>query len=730
MLELNLHPPAQRVGEVTRHRILEILSEAGDSRLVTIIAPPGYGKTTILMQRMAAESRPSAWLSFTRADNDPAALLTNVTAALRSVGLIDEPTGQPPLTSETALTNGVQALIDAVERRGVAGALMLDQVNALRSRDSKDVLAAILTRLPDRIRVILASRSSNGLPLALLRSQGSVVELSIPDLAMDENEAAQLFSAVGLDLADASPDTLARTEGWPAGLYLTALAMKAGGSGRSTVAVRGDDIFLADYLREEVLGRLSEPKMTFLTRSSILSRLSGPVCDFVLDTTGSGRQLERLEESNLMVVPLDRTRTWYRYHSLLRDFLRSELERNEPGVLAVLHSRAAEWFDGNGQTAVAIEHAMRAGESERVAEMVGRVARTTYAGGRMETMTGWFNWLEESDTIHRFPNLAAVGAFSRSLEGNAGGAERLATYAFRDADGELIADEDLAPFAWMLRSFQASRGPEVALADAQVAVELLDANTGWHHVAIAAEALALTSSGQTDRADAAWAEALRVSESLEARPLASLALAQRALIAIGRGDWDFATAMIERSLELISRAGLDTYITTALPFTLGARVSIRRGDTVQAKSYMGRASAARPRLSPAIPALALQGLLEMARSFVELADIAGARRVMREASDVIAVVPRLGALTTEHDEFKERLSTLPAGQVGPSSLTNAELRLLPLLVTHLSYPEIGERLFVSRHTVKTQAMSIYRKLGVSSRTDAVEAARGIGLLTF
>jgi LuxR family maltose regulon positive regulatory protein len=243
-----------------------------------------------------------------------------------------------------------------------------------------------------------------------------------------------------------------------------------------------------------------------------------------------------------------------------------------------------------------------------------------------------------------------------------------------------------------------------------------------------AEALALIALGDRQQANAVMTEGVAMSEALEARPFTTFGLACRAMLAIDQEEWEAAEKLNGRALELIGSVGLDRYVTSALPYSLAARFAVMRGEIEQARSLTGKAAALRPRLTSALPILSLVTLLEMARTFIELSDVAGARRVMREASDVLAVRPRLGTLVPDHDRLKTRLATLPAGSVGPSSLTRAELRLLPLLVTHLTYPEIGERLFISRHTVKTQAMSIYRKLGVSSRTDAVEKARAIGLL--
>lgn len=729
MLDLKLHPPTHRPGIVRRSSVLDKLAAAHDARLIAIIAPPGYGKTTVMAQWMENMTGPASWLTIDQLDNDPAVLIADIYAALRSAGMLDGGVRRQRTTSDKVLTHGITSLIEDLERQSVSGTLFLDQVDRLRTRNALDVIGSLITQLPDAFKVAIATRSSAGLPLPILRSQGAVVEMSLADLAMEETEAKELLGGAGINNETDIAQVLDRTEGWPAGLYLTALAMRAGARASSLPEVRGDDVFVADYMRNEVLGRLSSERRSFLTRTSILSRLSGPLCDFVLETTGSARRLERLEGSNLLIVPIDRTRTWYRYHSLLRDFLRSELERSEPEVPTSLHSRAALWLEEHGEPEMAIEHAIHAGENDHVADMVGRVARTTYAQGHMDTLSRWLTWLEDNGTIASSPGLAAIGSFARSLEGDERGAERLAGYAFDKVDGEPLEQGSVASISLVVRSFHAALGIDTALSDARLALDSMSRSSDWLHVAMGAQAMALTASGEPDEAERVWMAGVEIGEELEALPFTTTGWAQVALIASERGDWATAEELVRRSMRRIDEGGLELYITSALTYVMEARLAIRRGDIPGARAHMGQATAIRPRLGVGLPALSLQIMLEMTKTFIELADVAGARRVMRDAAAVVAARPHLGVLGAEYDELKERLAALPAGSVGPSSLTTAELRLLPMLVTHLTYPEIGERLYVSRHTVKTQAMSIYRKLGVSSRTEAVDAARAIGLLS-
>lgn len=729
MLQLNLSPPVSRRGTIRRDRILKMLA-ADDSQLVTVVAPAGYGKTTLLSQWMDESSGPSAWLSLDLRDNDPAVLMESLVNSLATGGLIQGESGLTSLSSEMVLTRGVPLLTDLIREANRPGRLFLDQLDSLETITSLDVIGAFLARLPAHLRVVLASRSTEGLPIALLRSQGGVLELSMADLAMDHSETATFVERAGFELGAENVDVIVnRTEGWPAGIYLSTLVMRAGNPDPLGDNLRGDDFFFADYLRDEILANSSEEQFQFLARSSMLHQLSGPLCDFVLQTEDSARVLERLERSNLLVVPLDRTRHWYRYHSLLRDFLRAELERSYPDESTKLHGRAAEWFEAHGYAELAVEHAIAAGDHRRVVEIVKDIARPTYALGRADTASVWFDWLEANQAIRDHADLAAVICYIQSLNGDFVAAERSAAYALRDVDGRPIPDEQLDPVAFLCRSLQCPRGPELALADARAAREPLSSSLVWKHLPLAMEGMALDSLGDRDAADVCWKEALELSEGLDANPFRSIAFSALAWSAIRRDDWETASAFVGQALAVIEENRLEPYVTSGLSFALAARVAARNGMIDEATTFLGKAAATRPRLTRVVPLAAAQALLEMTRASLELSDIGGARRVLREVGDLIAIRPKLGEFVVEFTRLKDKLADLPAGSVGASALTKAELRLLPLLVTHLSYPEIADRLFVSRHTVKTQAISIYRKLNVSSRTDAVETARALGLIS-
>lgn len=209
----------------------------------------------------------------------------------------------------------------------------------------------------------------------------------------------------------------------------------------------------------------------------------------------------------------------------------------------------------------------------------------------------------------------------------------------------------------------------------------------------------------------------------------NLALGERALITMNLGDWESSSRYAAQALTGIEENHLDSYAISGLPLVIGARVARHRGDLTRAEALLNRAAQVRPKLNSAVPGMAVQTAVEMAKAYIELSDVVGARAVLSDANDVLLQRPDLGELGAQVENLRRTLQDMGPGTLGPSALTKAELRLLPLLATHLTFPEIGERLFISRHTVKTQAMAIYRKLGSSSRSEAVARAQETGLLS-
>ena len=324
--------PAGR-GSSTRPALVDRLSSVETPGVISVVAPAGYGKTTLLAQWAESWQPRVAWVSADHRDNDPAVLLTYLATALDRV---------EPITPRCCERWRCAATPSPSFRcwRPRSGrcvepvALVLDDAEAITNQECIDTITELALSFPAGSRFAIASRDTLLLPAARLRAHGGIVEIGADDLAMSDREAAVLLSGAGVGVGAHDVDALVqRTEGWPAGLYLAALAMRAGSPrAEAGFSVTGDDRFVGDYLRSELLDRVSRAEVTFLTRTAILDRMCGGLCDAVVGRTGSSRTLEQLESRNLLVVPLDRRREWYRYHHLFRELLHAELTPARTGA--------------------------------------------------------------------------------------------------------------------------------------------------------------------------------------------------------------------------------------------------------------------------------------------------------------------------------------------------------------------------------------------------------------
>ena len=262
--------------------------------------------------------------------------------------------------------------------------LVLDDVHLLHNRECRSALSVLAAHVPKGSRLVLAGRNEPPLRVARLRAEGRITEIGPADLSLTPEEAAALLRAAGLALDDEEVAELyRRTEGWAAGLYLAALYVREGGPvGTAAVSFRGDDRLVSEHMKAEFLIRISRRQRAFLTRTAVLERMSGPLCEAVLELPGGAAVLDELARSNLLLVPLDRRGYWYRYHHLFRDMLLAELERLEPGVMPVLRRRAAAWCLDQDRPEEALEYSMAAGDVDMAAGLVGRLAVPARRQGR------------------------------------------------------------------------------------------------------------------------------------------------------------------------------------------------------------------------------------------------------------------------------------------------------------------------------------------------------------
>jgi LuxR family maltose regulon positive regulatory protein len=607
--------------------------------------------------------------------------------------------------------------------------LVLDDVHLLSNAEARDALSVLAGHVPPGSTLVLAGRGEPPLRIARLRAEGRLTEIGPADLALTRGEAASLLRAAGVTLGE---DDLAalhqQTEGWPAGLYLAALYLREGGSPDGAAAsFGGDDQFVSQYMESEFLSRISQQHRMFLTRTAVLEQMCGSLCEAVLDEPGSAAALAGLARSNLLLVPLDRRGMWYRYHHLFRDMLLAELERLEPGLMPVLRRRAAAWCLDRGRPEEALEYSIAAGDVEVVAELVEKLALPAFRQARLATVQRWLLWLDGHDGITGHPMAAVWASLLASQLGQAADAERWADAADHAGHSGIPGSGDSRSMAWttVLRALMCRHGAKQMLADADEAVRRFAALGMVAPIAGTCRGIALVLTGDPDGADAALEKAISEGGDVGAPDVLAAAFCERTLLAIARGDWDAASAFARQAGDVTRRAGMEDTFACAVQ----ARVALHAGDVAAARRELISAQRSRPLLTFVHPHLAVQARIELAHVHLALADMAGARTLMREIDEVFRHRPDLGTLAGEAQVLRARLAAEHAPVTpGASSLTTAELRVLPMLATHMSFPEIGAEMFLSPHTVKSQAMSIYRKLGASSRHQAVTTSRELGLL--
>jgi LuxR family maltose regulon positive regulatory protein len=731
--EVKLSAPLTRHGTVAKLDAIGRL-RAASVPCATVVAPAGYGKTTFLAQLAEVDPRPFAWVSLDgRDDNDAVVFLRYIAAAIHRVeplppALFDALSG-PGASAWAMRVPHITSALAALEGPLV---LALDDLHTVSNPSCLDILAALVQSVPAGSQIVIASREEPLLPLARWRAQGRMYEVGVPDLRLNELEAALLLDAVAVEL-DASQlsELTEQTEGWPAGLYLAALSLQAGAaSPTGTEGFSGSDRFVSEYFRFELLSRLPTVEARFLKHTSVLDRLSAGMCDAVLETRGSARMLETLGRTNGFVVPLDRRGEWYRYHHLFGQLLRDELERSDPELVPALNSRAMAWCLANDLTEAALVYGHAAGETEAVAGLVDALALSVYYDGRIETLEEWLSWFGDDELV-QYPALAVYGAWVRALTGRPTDAERWLSLAETATSTIPLSDGSatIEPWVATLRAQMMSNGVEQALTDAGLALDLLPSGSGWIPDAFLGRCIAHLLLGETQRATDDLIALVELAGALEAVELVYVAQAELALLAAKQGAWGEAGTRARAAQALVDETGLGDYSSSALAHVATARVALHEMRRDEARAALARVHRLRPLLGHGLPWLTIQVGLELTRAHLALAEVAAARTILSETERVLELRPDMGSLVEDARELHDKLAATsePAG-AWAMSLTGAELRLLPYLATHLTIPEIATRLFISRNTVKTEAVSIYRKLSASSRSEAIARAVEVGLL--
>src|SRR6266487_846239 len=418
LLTTKISVPPPRLNMVTRPRLMERLNAAKRGTLTLIVAPAGWGKTTLLSAWHADASR-SAWVSLDEGDNDPIRFWTYIISALNTLhpGVGETTLALMYAASSPPIEDVLTSLLNALIQLPMETVLVLDDYHLIVAQPIHNALTYLVEHLPPNVHLVIASRSDPLLPLARLRARSALTELRAANLRFTAEETtAFLTEVMGLSLSAEQVTALeARTEGWIAGLHLAALSLQGRDDVASFIAsFTGSHRYVVDYLVEEVLSRQPEEVQDFLLQTCLLDRLSGPLCDAVRGREDSQRLLEHVERSNLFLVALDEERQWYRYHHLFAEVLRSRLQQQQPLVVPELHRRASGWYEQHKLFDEAVTHALAMPDVEHAARLIEQYAQFTNFPSQFQKLLGWLTRLPDA-LVRTQPSLCLMHAITLML---------------------------------------------------------------------------------------------------------------------------------------------------------------------------------------------------------------------------------------------------------------------------------------------------------------------------
>jgi LuxR family maltose regulon positive regulatory protein len=741
LLGSKLRPPPVRAGLIPRARLDALLEAGTRARLCLIDAPAGSGKSTLLAQWCLANeaSRRVAWVSLDESDDDPVRFWAYVIEAFR---VVEPGFGEAPLGllqdsgSADVLTQVVlPQLLNELAASGDDLLLLLDDYHLISSSTCHRTLGFFIDHLPANVHVVLSTRVDPPLSLARLRAGGALTELRIADLGFTDVEAASLLrDAMGLDLTPQAVQRLwERTEGWAAGLVLAGLSLRGRPDPEPFIAsFEAGHRHVVDYLGSEVLASQPEPLRAFMVRTSILQRLSAPLCDAVLEAEDSGKLLAELEQANLFLIALDDHREWYRYHHLFGQLLGLELAEQEPELAPSLHRRAAAWYQEAGDVEAAIHHAAAGGELAQAGALIARNWLAYARRGRIATVQRWLDGLPDA-FIMTNPPIALLAAWVGGLcNVPMPEIERwLAAAEVGDDQGPLPAGMPSIAFGVSLvRAVNTFDDVGRSLRAARRVIEAAGrrpSESYWMGAAALGRSLYL--SGDAAEARATLGEVAAHSPAPDQQPFVVVnTMALLSLLAGEDGDDERAMALAGQAMAAADAQGVRYDPLTGVAYIALGRATARRGGLAEAEQLLVQAIHVLPSNSYSVQYA--QAVVELAGVRHARGDSDGARAALDEARRLITTFTDPGMLPALLDRT-ERVLGRPASRRRPSAteaLTDRELVVLRLLATTLSQPEIAQELYVSVNTVRTHIQGIYRKLGVASRKEAVAAAREQELL--
>ncbi len=730
--------PPPRPEWVERPHLVSLLDQA-TAKLIVLSAPAGYGKTTLLAQWHAASaaSRCFAWIALDPEDDSPATLWRLLIEALvRACPKLSTGRLRPPEAHAGASITSVllPRLLTELAGSPVPVTVVLDDYQVISDPACHQQLETLLLHLPPQAHIVLSTRADPPLPLARLRAGGELAELGMSDLRLTPDEAKSVLQTVsGTELDPGDLRILVdRTEGWPGGIYLAGLSLRERPDPAEFIRqFTGSNRYIEDFLAEEVLNRQPDRVRRFLLHTAILGRLTAPLCEAVTGATSAHEIMDTLERENVFLVALDDRRQWFRYHRLFAEALRSQLERAEPGLAPVLHRRACAWHRDQGLAGEAIRHALAAGDTAAAVGLISHHWLEYLDAGRTGSVRAWLQALSEED-IRANPLAAHCAAWTAALSGDREDFMRWLPVVEAAAGPGPLPDG--------MRSFQSSaallngtfgyRGLARMKESAARAVALeRDEESPWYALARTALGVALYWHGDLPAASQRLQEAVRCQASIALVRLTGASFLT--LVALEQGRLGQAAEMARVARKILADRHRDLGETPqgALAQLATGAVLASQGKLAPARDKLEQALAARRRSPGLSPWPALEILLRLAPVQQDLGNAGGATACLGEARDLLAAFPDGSQAQSERLRRLER--RLRAGlqrDSFPGRLTGREEAVLRSLRGSLSLREIGQEMYVSANTVKSHTRAIYRKLGVSSRRDAVQRGRELGIL--
>jgi LuxR family maltose regulon positive regulatory protein len=724
-----LRPPAAREGNVVRHALLDRLSAEAAAKLVVVVAPAGWGKTCVLRDwSTSGDAASKAWLSVEPGDNDPTRFWAGVIAALNMAAPGVGSAALQMLMAPGAKTarSVVPSVLNDLARLPKRITLIVDDFQLITNESTQADFSFFAEHLPTTLGLVLASRSDPPLPLARLRARGELAEIRAEDMRLSATEIRELLAGTfDLALPAADIDVLEqRTEGWAAGVYMAGWSLRGDeDAGRVIQTLAGENRQITDYFAAEVLAEQPTQVRSLLLRTSVLDRMTGPLCDAMTGSDGSQAVLETLERSQQFLVPLDSTRHWYRYHTLFADVLRRELDKSEPGLAPLLHRRASAWHRSHGLMADAISHAISAGDLTDARDLLASHWNLLLHQGLADTVDSLLNrlpvemviedarmclirgyvacWLGHLDEVEPWLSAAGVAKLCGPLTDGLTSVE----------SGACLLSADYCHMTGDLSGAEAASERSIELQG--------PSNPWWRVMALTARAVNLFWRGLDADAQALLQQMVGPTQLPVTDVGRCWAEGCLAAIALRAGDVESTERHLHKAADLAARHHLGSHWMTVAATVTSADLLASRGMLHEARQEAASALQCAQRGPARLETI--YALLCLARISSQAGSADDACMHVNEAKQLMAKCTDPGILSeliTETARLADQTASSDGRAFRSDGLSPREAQVLDLVAGGNTNKEIAALLVVSVHTVERHLQNAYRKIGVRNRSDA------------